>query len=222
MPGVFAAVNLSKLSRRFGFLLALSALLARPLAAETVRNHFDSDSLARTPGFFDFAVLGAPGKARWLILSDPNPPSAPFKLSQVEKDRPAGSIAAAVRRNYAFQDGTVSTFIERGSGQAGLILRMADDKDYLILLVDTASGEIVLSSVRGGKAVELGRSSAPLARSWEKYSVAAFGSKLSVSFGDTRLFEATDPGPRSGRTGLAAAGEASFDEFILEFEPSSK
>ena len=105
----------------------------------------------REPGFFDLVVLGAPGQARWLILTDLNPPSAPNRLAQVEPDRPADSIAAAVRRNYAFQDGTVSTFVKQGAGRAGLMLRMAGEKDFLVLLVDAASGEAVLSSYRDGK-----------------------------------------------------------------------
>ncbi len=199
------------------FLAAGLALAAPTLPAETVRNHFDSDHIAFTPGFFDFVVIGAPGKARWLVLADPNPPSTPNKLSQVEKDRPADSIALAVRRTYAFQDGTVSTFIQQGSGRAGLVLRMADEKNFLLLLVDTASGNAVLSSYRDGKATELGRGKAPSGKAWETYSVTATGPKLLVSGGGAKLFEATDPSPRSGRTALAAQGEASFDEFVLEF-----
>jgi hypothetical protein len=196
-----------------GFLLA-----AAVPAAEGVRNHFDTDSAGRPPGFFDLVVLGAPGPARWLILADPNPPSAPNRLAQVTQNRPADSIAAAIRRNYVFQDGTVSTFIKRGAGLEGLILRMADEKDFLVLLVDSGSGDAVLSSYRDGKATELGRGHARLDRGWEKFSVVASGSTLTVLFNDQKLFEARDPKPATGKTGLAAVGpgEASFDEFVLE------
>lgn len=223
MPDVFAAVMTMKHSLPAALLLGGLAFLAAPLRAETIRNHFDSDSLARTPGFFDFAVAGAPAKTRWLVLSDKNPPSQSNKLSQVEKDLPAGTIAIAVRRVYAFQDGSVSTFIQRGSGRAGLVLRMVDDMNFLILLADTATGDTVLSSYRDGKATELGRGHASAVKtwSWEKFAVAAAGPNLSVSFEGAKLFDATDPHPVSGRTGLAATGEASFDEFILEFEPAA-
>src|SRR4051794_19475693 len=85
-----------------GLLAAFSAW-AGPLRAEKVRNHFDSDSIMRAPGFFDFAVLGEPSPAKWLILSDPNPPSAPACAVQVESKRAAASIAAAVRRTYVFR-----------------------------------------------------------------------------------------------------------------------
>jgi hypothetical protein len=202
---------------RLGLLLVAAALAAAPVAAETVRNHFDSDTAMRVPGFFDFVVMGAPGPARWLILTDLNPPSAPNRLSQVNTKRPDDSIAAAVRRNYIFQDGSVSTYVKRGGSRAGLLLRMAGEQDFLVLLVDPA-GDAVLSSYRGGKATELGRGHAGVGREWEKFAVVASGASLTVLFDDAKLFEAKDPKPVAGKTGLVAAGpgDASFDEFILE------
>lgn len=199
------------------WLPALLVLAAPPALAEKVRNHFDSDSIMRPPGFFDLAVLGAPGPAKWLVLTDLNPPSAPNRLVQVERARPADSIAAALRRNYTFQDGTVSTFVKQGAGREGLILRMKDEKNFLVLLVDP-SGEAVLSSYRDGAATELGHGRAVIARPWERFSVTAAGPDVSVSFNDEKLFDARDLRPVAGRTGLAAVGpgEASFDEFVLE------
>jgi hypothetical protein len=209
---------------RLCLLLAAAAIAATALPAETVRNHFDTDTAMRVPGFFDFVVLGAPGPARWLILTDLNPPSAPNRLSQVEAKRPDDSIAAAVRRNYVFQDGSVSTYVKRGGSRAGLLLRMADDKNFLVLLVSPFSGDVVLTSYRDGKGTELGRGHAALAREWEKFSVVANGPALTVSFNDTKLFEAKDPKPATGKTGLVASGpgDASFDEFILEYDSAAK
>lgn len=196
---------------------ALLLLCAAPARAEKIRNHFDTDSVMRAPGFFDPVVLGAPGPARWLILTDLNPPSAPNRLVQVERARPPDSIAAVLRRNTSFRDGTVSTFIRGGSGREGMILRMRDEKRFLILLVD-ASGDVALSAYADGKSRELGRGHAAFARPWEKFSVTASGPELSVFFNDQKLFDARDPEPASGRTGLATTGpgEASFDEFVIE------
>src|SRR6266498_2969820 len=43
------------------------ALAAAPGTADTIRNHFDTDSIMRGPGFFDLVVLGpAPAPARWI------------------------------------------------------------------------------------------------------------------------------------------------------------
>lgn len=214
-------MNVKAPSPRILVLLA-AVLAAAPLAADTVRNHFDTDASMRAPGFFDFVVLAGSGPARWLVLADPNPPSAPNRLAQVELKRSADSVAAAVRRNYAFQDGSVSTYLKRGGSLAGMVLRLADEKDFLLLLVDTRTGETVLSSWRGGKPAELGRGHATFGRDWEKFSVAANGADLAVLFNDQKLFDAKDPKPATGKTGLVAAGpgEADFDEFVLEFPPA--
>ena len=202
--------------------LLLIAVGAPALRADTVRNHFDSDAMMREPGFFDFVVLGAPGKARWMILSDMNPPSTPYILAQTEASRPPDSIAAALRRNQSFQDGAVTTFLRRGPGRSGLLLRMADERTFLVLLVDTATGEAVLSGYREGKASELGRGRAALDRGWEQFGVVAAGPKVSVLFNGEPLFEAVDPAPAAGRTGVATAGpnEARFDEFVIETGPA--
>jgi hypothetical protein len=113
--------------------------------------------------------------------------------------------------------------VKQGAGREGLILRMKDQKNFLVLLIDP-SGDVVLSSYSEGIPKELGRGRSVIARPWEKFSMTASGPDVSVFFNDQKLFDARDPKPVSGRTGLAAAGpgEASFDEFVIEYEPERK
>src|SRR5690349_1646786 len=191
MPTVFSAVMrirpllLRPFLPRFLAAIALVALGVAPSTAlaEKIRNHFDSDTMMRPPGFFDLVLLGAPSTAgaaaepKWLVLVDKNPPSAPNKLAQVNARRPEDSIAAALRRNVSFQDGTVSTYVKKGAGREGLILRMKDGKNFLALLVDP-SGDVVLSAWADGKPTELGRAHKPLDRPWEQYTVKAEGPQL--------------------------------------------
>jgi hypothetical protein len=171
----------------------------------------------RAPGFFDMVVVGDGGTARWLILTDPNPPSAPYRLAQVNAKRPDGSIAAALRRNVDLQDGTVSTFVKKGPSRAGLILRMADPQNFLVLLADTTTGDLVLTSYRDGKPAELGKGSGPFDRDWVKIGARLEGPSVVVSVNDKTVFDAKDPKPASGRVGVATAGpgEASFDELLI-------
>jgi hypothetical protein len=142
----------------------------------------------------------------------------PYRLAQTDTQRPADSIAAALRRGVTLQDGSASTFVKQGPSRAGLLLRMADEKNFLLLLVDTGSGDAVLSSYRDGQPSELGRGHGAFARGWERIGVTLAGPAVAVSFGGQTLFAATDPGPVSGRIGVATAGpgEASFDEFLIE------
>ncbi|MGH9399036.1 MAG: hypothetical protein ACRD00_01615 [Thermoanaerobaculia bacterium] len=201
-------------------LLALGPALAAP--AQTpgpmIRNHFESDAVMRAPGFFDFAELSAPGPAEWIVFADQNPPSPPNQLTQTAANRPADSIAVAIRRNVSFRDGQLSVALRRASGRGGILLRMSSEKDFLVLLVDSASGDARLVSYRGGKASELSRGQAGFERDWGVLTIHASGEEVRAFWEGKPLFSGKDPMPSIGRTGLATAGpgHAAFDEFILQ------
>jgi hypothetical protein len=202
--------------------LALGALLlAASARAERIRTHFDSDSAGRPPGFFDTLVWGAPGEAEWKVLADLNPPSTPNKLIQTLGNRPAGSIAVALRRNYSFQDGEVSSAIRKGAGLAGITLRAAGEKDFLVLFLDVASGDARLWSYRAGKATEFAHGTAEISQEWGKLAITATGPEVSARWNDKPLLKGMDPHPEAGRVGLATMGPgtASFDEFVFEAAP---
>ena len=186
--------------------------------AETWRNHFDVDGLSRPPAFFDFVVLGNPGKAAWAVLADENPPSPPNKVFQAVGDRPEGSVAAALRRNVSLQDGRVTVFVKRTAARGGLVLRLTPAKDCLLLLVDADTGKARLSSFRGGKATELASGQGAVNRAWGKLGVVLSGAEVRATWNDAPLFSAADPAPAAGRVGIATEGpgRASFDEFVID------
>jgi hypothetical protein len=199
----------------WAFLLLLAAA---PAGAQTLRNHFDSDGLLREPAFFDFAVLGAPGAAQWRVVSGYNPPSAPNHVTQILASRPDDSIAVALRRNSFFRDGVWSLALSRAQGRGGIVLRMAGEKDFLVLLVDLATGEARLSAYRNGRATELAKAMAKIDREWGVLKISAAGPKISAEWEDRPLLQAVDPSPAAGRSGMATAGPGivAFDEFVLE------
>jgi len=211
--------------KKFAFPVALCALLFVASAqGERVRTHFDSDSAGRPPGFFDVAVWGTPGEADWKVLADVNPPSTPNKLLQTLAARPAGSIAVALRRNYTFENGELSVALRKGAGLGGVVLRAAGEKDFLLLLVDVASGDARLTSFRGGKETELARGKAQIDREWGKLSVSASGPSLTAQWNGKSLLTATDPHPATGLVGLATTGpgQVSFDELVFDGAPASR
>jgi len=211
---------------RLAALLAFGLLFAAAASAraEKIRMHFDADSAGRPPAFFDFVVWGTPGNADWLVLGDTNPPSTPNKLVQTIATRTAGSLAVALRRTYAFQDGDVSVGVRKGSGRAGIVFRAAGEKDFVLLLLDVASGDARLTSWRDGRETELARGKASVDSEWGTLSVTASGPSLTARWNGKPLLTATDPHPAGGRLGLATTGpgHASFDELVFDGAPASR
>jgi hypothetical protein len=210
------------MSVRSGLRIFLLAALLPALPAwaqERVRNHFDTDKPFGKPAFFDYMILNGEGPANWMIVPDPdhNPPSAPSQATQHEASRPAGSVAAAVRRTYVFQDGTASVAVKKQPGLAGLVLRMAGEKDYLLVLMD-GEGSVKATATRGGKSTPIGQGRASLDRAWNVLSVVLSGGSVTVSVNAREVLAAVDPAPSPGRAGMATEGPgtASFDELILE------
>jgi hypothetical protein len=199
-------------------LLAAAGTAVAQASGGAIRNHFDLDAAMSPPGFFDFAVLGAPGPAAWIVVGDKNPPSPPNQVTQTVPDRPADSIAVAIRRNVFFQDGRLSIALKWGGGRGGILFRMASDRDFLVLLVDSQTGDARLLSYRGGKPAELSRGQARFELGWGVLQIDASGADVRATWADKPLFSAKDPAPAAGRAGMATAGPGhnSFDEFILE------
>lgn len=214
----------TRAARIFAIFVAIgsAAAFAGP-APEKSRNHFDSDAPFREPAFFDFLVLGttgttgAAGKAQWRVVTEFNPPSTPNAVSQVMTNRPSDSIAVAVRRNVTLSNGSVSTAIKRTGGRAGLVFRMTDEKNYLALLVDPVGGDARLVRCEGGRTTELAHGRLETKRDWGVLAVTLAGPKISATWEDAPLLEASAPAA-SGRVGLATAGPGimTFDEFVIE------
>jgi hypothetical protein len=208
-------------SLRTGILcVAIGSLAGGGLAQQglgAIRNHFDSDATMREPAFFDFTVLGAPGAAEWIVTSEQNPPSAPNDVTQTVRDRPADSIAAALRRNVHFQDGRLSIIAKRGPARGGMVFRVASEKDFLVLLIDLSSGDARLLSYRDGKPSELASGKAALTMDWGTLTVELKGPDIRAAWQGKPLLSAVDPAPVAGRAGMATAGPGlvTFDEFLI-------
>ncbi|HTO89011.1 MAG TPA: hypothetical protein VMR54_15935 [Thermoanaerobaculia bacterium] len=185
--------------------------------AETWRMDFDSDAAGRPPAFLDFETLLVPGPANWMVVADRNPPSAPNQVTQILRNRPPGSIAVALRRNVALRDGKLSVGLKKLTASAGLVLRMAGPKDFLLLLLDCSSGEARLTSYRHGVPTELARGKAAIDLDWGILRVDLSGPTVSASWNEKELLQGLDPKPATGRVGLATEGPgfASFDELVV-------
>lgn len=207
-----------KPARAVVILSILLGVLSAEVRAEKLRAHFDFDALLGQPAYFDFVVLGEPGPARWIVVADDTAPSPPKAAFQVFDSRPEGSIAAALRRKASLRDGRWAVSLKRLSARGGLVFRLADDRDFLALLVDCGTGEARLLDYRGGRASELAAGRATFDTGWGRLEVVGDGPKISATWDGRPLLEAVDPHPVSGRAGMATAGpgSASFDELVID------
>jgi hypothetical protein len=211
----------TRISGRAAVLLVAAMGFSAFLPAQQSRNHFDSDAPMREPAFFDFVTLGAPGEAQWKVVTEFNPPSAPNGVSQVLAERPSDSIGTALRRNVRMRDGAISLGIKRTAGRGGVVFRMADEKNYLALLVDPISGDARLLQARDGRTTELARGRAETNRDWAVLGIHADGGKVTAIWEGKPLLQATDPAPVAGRAGIGTAGPGimAFDEFVIDPKP---
>ena len=200
--------------------LATVCLLAPAAAAraEKWRNHFDADAPSRPPAFFEFVVIGTPARANWIVIEDRNPPSAPNQLTQAVEQRPADSLALAIRRGVTIRDGKISVSLKKQPGRAGVVLRKTSDKDFVTLLFDGVSGEAVLTSWRDGKPTELARGKGMPDNAWGRLDLTLAGPSITAAWNETALLEGVDPKPAAGGVGLATQGpgRTSFDEFVID------
>jgi hypothetical protein len=209
------------MTRKNAFLALLAVCLLAPtpaVRAEKWRNHFDADAPARPPAFFDFVVIGTPARANWLVIQDQNPPSAPNQLSQVVEERPADSLALAIRRGVKIRDGNISVSLKKQPGRAGVVLRMTSPKDFVTLLFDGSTGDAELTSWRDGKPTPIARGKGAADNLWGRLDLTLAGPAITASWNEKELLHGVDPKPAAGQIGLATQGRGrtSFDEFVID------
>jgi hypothetical protein len=209
------------MTRKNVFLALFAGCLLAPtpaVRAETWRNHFDADAPSRPPAFFDFVVIGTPARANWLVIQDQNPPSAPNQLSQVVEERPADSLALAIRRGVTIRDGKISVSLKKQAGRAGVVLRMTSPKDFVTLLFDGSTGDAVLTSWRDGKPTPIARGKGVADNLWGRLDLTLAGSAITALWNEKELVHGVDPKPAAGQIGLATQGpgRTSFDEFVID------
>ena len=206
------------MKKKILFVLPILVSVLPAASAEVWRNHFDADAAARPPAFFQPVVLGVPGNANWMVVSDYNPPSSPNQLTQTIKTRPEGSIAAALRKNAVLENGTLSVSLKKLPSRAGLLFRMANEREFLVLLVDGATGDAWLTAYGDAAPKELARGKGVLDREWGNLKVSLEGGTVSATWNEKELLRGTDPKPVPGGAGVATegAGFAAFDELVID------
>jgi hypothetical protein len=194
--------------------------------------NFDSVPPGTPPPNWTF-VSRAANPVRWAVRHDS---TAPSRGNVLEKATPGTSDTdnpAAIFDKEICRDGDLSVKFRIDAGvrakTAGLVWRYQDADNYYLLHFSVEESNIVLFRVRNGryqvvpltgtKPGTFGVAHELRTGQWYVAKVVFRGPKISVFFGNRRLFEAADSEITApGKTGLWTRGRttASFDDFRID------
>jgi hypothetical protein len=183
---------------------------------------FDKDKSDEAPVGFDLVNLG--GKAgKWLVKGESVAPSAPNVLAQLDGDKTADRVAAAIVKDATVKDGKVSVRCRIVSGKVeqacGVVFRYKDEKNYYLGRVNGLDKDVNLYVVKDGKRKSLGGwKGATIGDAWHELALEGKAEHLQLSWDGTRIFEASDTTiTEAGRIGVWVRADSVtyFDELTL-------
>jgi hypothetical protein len=192
---------------------------------------FEGMKVGAPPDGWATAKTNGGDPPRWEITSDPSSPAGGKVLAQLSDDRTSGRFALAISPGDAVMDGEITVRFKPVSGDvdqaAGLVWRYRDENNYYIVRANALEDNVVLYKVEDGRRKALG----PIGRSddygvkhtvpaqkWSALGIAFKGSRFTVSFDGTTLFEVDDTTfTEPGRVGLWTKADSItyFDAFEL-------
>jgi hypothetical protein len=182
--------------------------------------NFDGSKPGTTPPYWSLSATRATVPPRWEVIRDPRAPTRQNALAQVS---PSGSDSQYIYDRAVCADGDLSVKFRITGGKqsrtAGIVWRYQDENNYYLLDFSADQNRIALYRVQDGQI-----RSTPVAavkheirlNQWYVAKVTFQGSKVRVSFGNRRIFDAVDTGIQAqGKTGLwtKAGTMAEFDDY---------
>lgn len=203
----------------------LSLIVLPGFTSETV--NFDGARPGTTPPYWTPRITHATVPPQWEVIRDPRAPTRQNVLAQVSA---ASSDSEYIYDRTLCADGDLSVKFKitggKGDRTAGIVWRYQDENNYYLLdfsagenrisLYRMQNGQIVPIPVIGAKAGQQGVKHEIHVNQWYVAKVSFQGSKMQVSFGNRRLFDAVDTGiAAQGKTGLWTRGGtvAEFDDY---------
>ena len=189
--------------------------------------NFDSSKPGTTPPYWSLTATHAAVPPRWEVIRDPRAPTRQNVLAQVS---PAGGDSEYIYDRALCADGDLSVKFKitggKGDRTAGIVWRYQDENNYYLLDFSADENRIAIYRVQNGqiRPIPVSGSKSPLpgvkheihVNQWYVARVTFQGSKVRVSFGNRRLFDAVDNGIQAqGKTGLwtKAGTIAEFDDY---------
>jgi hypothetical protein len=208
--------------------VAVALVIFPGLSAETIT--FDGVKPGTMPPFWTATSTHGGVPAQWEVIRDPRAPTRQNVLAQVSPAAAESEYPLAIYDRAQCTDGDLSVKFKITGGRhaetAGIVWRYQDQNNYYLLDFSADENRIVLYRVQDGqrrpipilgtKPGSTGLRHEIHLNQWYVAKVTFQGSRVRVSFGNRRLFDAVDTGIQTqGKTGLwtKAGTMAEFDDY---------
>lgn len=187
---------------------------------------FESAPVDSLPPGWSVAMTHEGGQPRWAVVRADEGGQA---LAQLSNDRTSQRFPLAILTTQSLRDGAISVRFKPISGRvdqaAGLVWRYRDENNYHIVRANALEDNVVLYKVQDGERValspigqqgEYGQKHEVPAGEWHELAVQFLGSKFSVLFDGTKLYDVEDTTfAGAGRVGLWTKADSvtQFDDF---------
>lgn len=169
---------------------------------------FDGDNPDAPPAGFAFGRTGTGRLGTWVVRAEPDAPSAPNVLAQLDTDPTDDRFAVAVVDDASFRDVALSVRCKPMAGRVdqacGLVLRHRDENNYYLARANALENNVGLYVVEGGRRRPIASWRGTVAaKQWHVLAFDARASHFQVTWDGTKVIERDDETFRdAGRVGL--------------------
>lgn len=186
---------------------ALSATVTPPGDSRRTWS-FDGDRDGAPPSGFSFGRTGSGALGRWVVRVEPDAPSRPSVLAQLDADDSDNRFPVAAADSPSLRDVRLSVRCKPVSGRVdqacGLVFRYRDENNYYVTRANPLEDNIRLYYVKDGSRRQIASWSGEVtAGAWHEYVVEMRGGHIQVSWDGRKVLDHHDSTfPEAGRVGV--------------------
>jgi hypothetical protein len=169
---------------------------------------FDTDKPDGPPAGFSFGRTGSGKPGTWVIRAEPDAPSKPSLLAQVDADRTDNRFPVAVANEPSLRDVRLSVRCKPVAGSVdqacGLVFRFRDENNYYLTRANALENNVRLYYVKDGHRKQLeGSSLAVTSKAWHELRVDAREDHFEVYWDGKKVIDGHDKTfPDAGKVGV--------------------
>jgi len=177
-------------------------------AAPTRSWNFDADRSGVAPSGFSFGRTGGGAQGNWIVKAEPDAPSSPNVLAQVDTDTTDYRFPVAVADEPTLKNFRLSVKCKPVSGKVdqacGLVFRYRDANNYYITRANALEDDVRIYRVKGGLRVQFASWKGKVAAAaWHELRVEGQGDHFQVSWDGKKVIDAYDGTfSEAGRVGV--------------------